>query len=80
MVFQRLTTNIERVFVTLSGRTEKQLSAKISRHLKLLRVHGIIRKLPRQNRYQVTIKGMKLAKALNALLAASTENLLKMAA
>ncbi len=30
-----------------SGRTEKQLSAKISRHLKLLRVHGIIRKLPR---------------------------------
>jgi len=63
-----------------SGRTNKRLSAKLSRHLKLLRVHGIIRKLPRQNRYQVTIKGMKLAKALTALLAASTENLLKMAA
>ena len=63
-----------------SGRRDKQLSAKVSRHLKLLRVHGIIRKLPRQNRYQVTIKGMQLAKALNALLAASTENLLKMAA
>ena len=63
-----------------SGRTDKQLSAKVSRHLKLLRVHGIIRKLPRQNRYQVTIKGMQLPKALNALLAASTENLLKMAA
>jgi len=63
-----------------SGRTEKQLSAKVSRHLKLLRVHGIIRKLPRQNRYQVTIKGMKLVNALNALLAASTENLLEMAA
>jgi len=63
-----------------SGRTDKQLSAKISRHLKLFRVHGIIRKLPKQNKYQVTIKGMKLAKALNALLAASTENLLKMAA
>jgi len=63
-----------------SGRTDKQLSAKVSRHFKLLRVHGIIRKLPRQNRYQVTIKGMQLAKALNALLTASTENLLKMAA
>jgi hypothetical protein len=63
-----------------SGRTDKQLSAKISRHMKLLRVHGIIRKLPRQNRYQVTIKGMKLANALSALLAASTENLLKIAA
>jgi len=63
-----------------SGRTDKQLSAKVSRHLKLLRVHGIIRKLPRQNRYQVTIKGMKLANTLSALLAASTENLMKIAA
>ena len=63
-----------------SHRTDKQLSAKISRHLKLLRIHGIIRKLPRQNRYQVTVKGMRLANALSALLAASTENLMKMAA
>ena len=63
-----------------SGRTDKQLSAKVSRHFKLLRVHGIIRKLPRQNRYQVTIKGKQLAKALTALLTASTENLLKIAA
>jgi len=63
-----------------SGRTDKQFSAKVSRHLKLLRVHGIIRKLPRQNRYQMTNKGMKLANALSALLAASTDNLVKMAA
>ncbi len=62
------------------GRTDKQLSVKVSRHLKLLRVHGIIRKRPKQNKYQVTIKGMQLAKTLKALLAASTENLLKMAA
>lgn len=62
-----------------SGRTRKQLSAKISRHLRLLRSHGIIRKLPRQNRYQVTLKGMRLANALSALLAASVENLLKIA-
>ena len=63
-----------------SGRTDKQLSAKISRHLRLLRSHGIIRKLPRQNRYQVTVKGMRLTNTLNALLAASIENLLKIAA
>ena len=63
-----------------SGRTDKQLSAKISRHLRLLRVHGIIRKLPRQNRYQLTLKGVKLTNILNAFLDASTENLLKMAA
>jgi hypothetical protein len=61
-------------------RTEKQLSAKISRHLRMLRAHGIVRKLPRQNRYQLTIKGVRLTNVLNTFLAASTENLLKMAA
>jgi len=63
-----------------SGRTAKQLSAKISRHLRLLRTHGIIRKLPKQNRYQLTVKGIKLTNILNAFLAASTEKLMKMAA
>jgi len=63
-----------------SGRTDKQLSARISRQLRLLRDHGIIRKLPRQNKYLMTIKGGKLANVLNSFLAASTEKLLKMAA
>ena len=62
------------------GLIERQLSAKISRHLRLLRVHGLIRKLPKQNRYQLTIKGVKLTNVLNAFLAASTEQLIKMAA
>ncbi len=62
------------------GRSTKQLSAKISRHLLLLRRHGLIRKLPKQNRYQVTVRGMRLTNALHALLSASTENLLKIAA
>ena len=61
-------------------RTEKQLSAKISRHLRLLRAHGLIRKIPKQNRYQLTLKGTKLTNVVKAFLAASTENLLKMAA
>jgi len=63
-----------------AGRKDKKLSAKISRQLRLLRAHGIIRKLPRQNRYQLTVKGVRLTNMLNAILAASTENLLKMAA
>ncbi len=62
------------------GRTEKQLSGKISRHLPLLRVHGLIRKIPRQNRYQVTIKGVRLLNILNAFWAASIEDLMKIAA
>lgn len=61
-------------------RTDKQLSARISRHLRLLRIHGIIRKLPNQHKYQMTLKGVKLCNTLNAVLAASTEDLLKIAA
>jgi hypothetical protein len=60
--------------------SERQLSAKISRHLRLIRVHGLIRKLPKQNRYHLTLKGVKLTYILNAFLAASTEQLIKMAA
>lgn len=63
-----------------AGRSAKQFSAKLSRYFRLLRAHGIIRKLPRQNRYQLTPKGVKLANLLNAFLLASTEQLMKMAA
>jgi hypothetical protein len=62
------------------GLTEKQLSAKMSRQLRLLRDHGLIRKLPRQKRYLVTHKGHELTTALNALLAASTKQLMDIAA
>ena len=62
------------------GRTSKQLSARVSRHLLLLRRHGIIRKLPGQNKYQVTITGRRLVNALQGILAAFTENLIKNAA
>ncbi len=63
-----------------NGMSEKQLSAKISRQIRLLRDHGLIRKLPRQKRYLVTTKGRELATALNALLAASTKQLMDIAA
>ena len=62
------------------GRNDKQLSAKISRHLKLLRTHGLIRKVPKQNRYLITTKGTRLVNLINAFLAVSTEDLLKIAA
>lgn len=66
---------------SLSGkRTEKRMSAQTSRHIKLFRIHGILKKLPKQNRYQLTLKGVKLANILTAFLAASTEQLLEMAA
>jgi hypothetical protein len=64
----------------IGKRNQKQSSAKISRHLRLLREHGLIRKLPRQNRYQLTLKGVRLTTLLNVILDASTEDLMKMAA
>jgi len=60
--------------------TEKQLSAKISRQLRLLRDHGLIRKLGRQKKYAPTKKGHELAAALSAMLAASTKQLMDIAA
>ncbi len=63
-----------------AGRTDKQLSARIGRHLRLLRDHGLIRKIPNRHRYHLTDKGRQLTTALNAMLSASTEQLLDMAA
>ena len=61
-------------------KTEKALSARISRQLRLLRDHGIIRKLPNQRKYQLTEKGRQLTTLISVLLGASTEQLLEMAA
>jgi len=63
-----------------AGRSDKQLSARITRHLRLLRDHGLIRKVPNRRRYQLTRKGNQLTSALNAMLAASTDQLIQIAA
>ena len=60
--------------------TTKQLSARISRHLRLLHDHRIIRKMPRQHRYQLTEEGRKMTTALIAALNASTKQLMTIAA
>ncbi|MEK7754190.1 MAG: hypothetical protein AAB403_06075 [Planctomycetota bacterium] len=61
-------------------RTERQLSARITRHLRLLRDHRLIRKVPNQRRYQLTPKGQRLVTALSAMLGASTQQLMEMVA
>jgi len=60
------------------GMEGKRLSGKISRQLALLRYHGLIRKLPKQNKYALTDKGRKLTSALNIALAASLDSLLQL--
>jgi len=62
------------------GMTGKQLSGRISRHLRLLREHGLIKKLPKQRKYVLTDKGRNLTAAVEAASATSVNELLKMAA
>ena len=62
------------------GMTGKQLSSRISRNLRLLRDHGLIKKLPNQRRYALTEKGRKLTTAIDAAESTSINDLLKNAA
>jgi hypothetical protein len=43
---------------------QKKYSSRTTRRIKLLRVHGLIRKVPRANRYVLTEKGQKFSCAL----------------
>src|SRR5271165_2759904 len=50
------------------------------RHFALLRAHGLLRKLPRTHRYQLTAKGRRIITALLAACYADVEQLTKIAA
>jgi hypothetical protein len=62
-----------------NGLVGKKLAARISRHLRLLREHGVIKKVPKKHQYLLTDKGRKLTTALTQVLAASIEDLVKLA-
>jgi hypothetical protein len=61
-------------------RTDRQLTASATRHLRLLRAHGIIKKISKTHRYQLTDHGRTLVTAMTSALAASTAQLTKIAA
>jgi hypothetical protein len=58
----------------------KQRSAQISRQLRLLRGHGLLKKIPKTHRYQVTERGRLILTALVAARHASTQKLVAQAA
>jgi hypothetical protein len=64
----------------LSHLEARRLSAKIGRQLRLLRAHGIIRKISKSHRYRLTAKGHLLTAALFAARDASIKQLLANAA
>jgi uncharacterized MnhB-related membrane protein len=58
----------------------RRLSGRVSRLLRLLRAHGIVRKIPKTHRYQLTERGRLLTTALRATRDASIKKLLREAA
>jgi len=57
----------------------KRQAAKVTRLLRLLRAHGIINKVPKTHRYQVSAEGRRKITALLAARNANCEELLKAA-
>jgi len=58
----------------------KKYSGRTTRRIKLLRAHGLIRKVPRSNRYVLTEKGQKFSYALMTASAIDIKALTEMAA
>lgn len=58
----------------------RRLGAKMGRRLRMLRAHGLIRKIPRTNRYRLSPRGELLTAALFAVRAASVKKLVPLAA
>ena len=64
---------------TVSPEEARRQAAKVTRLLRLLRAHGVITKVPKTHRYQVSAEGRRKVSALLAARQANTEQLLKAA-
>ena len=62
------------------GKTDKQRSGMATRLLRLLRAHGLIKKITKTHRYQLTDKGITTINAIKSALSASTKKLNDLAA
>jgi len=65
---------------SLPPKDRKRLSASVSRRLRLLRAHGIIKKIPKTHRYQLADRGRFLTAALRATRDANLKQLQTIAA
>jgi hypothetical protein len=61
-------------------RERERRSGQVTRKLRMLRAHGLVQKLPRTHRYQVTDKGRQLIAAIQAAREADVDRLTKAAA
>jgi hypothetical protein len=58
----------------------RRVAARIGRQIRLLRAHGLVQKIPKTHRYQMTAKGHALTAALTAARSATLKQLLRAAA
>jgi len=61
-------------------RQRRRYAGRTTRSIKLLRVHGLIRKVAKENRYTLTAKGQKFASALMSASAVDIKGLTNLAA
>ena len=61
-------------------RERSRIASRVSYRLRLLRAHGLIRKIKGQRRYHVTPKGRKIASALLVAQTATLQQLNALAA
>ena len=59
---------------------QKRYSSRTTRSIKLLRVHGLVKKVSKENRYMLTVKVQKFACALMSASAVDIKELTKVAA
>jgi hypothetical protein len=68
------------LFAEASDLTDQQKMTKVTRLIQFLREHGLVQKVPKTHRYQVTPKGRETLTALLSSRAASTRKLTELAA
>lgn len=70
----------ESLLKSATGDDVKKNSAKVSRMLRMLRHHGVIKKIPKTHRYMLTQKGIELISAVKTINNTLVRDLLKLAA
>lgn len=65
---------------TACRKTQRRRAAAVTRKLALLRAHGLLKKVPRTHRYQITDQGRRILTALLAARHADIDQLTKLAA
>ena len=58
----------------------RKASGRVTRRIRLLRGHGLVKKAPKTNRYLLTAKGKKVVNAILAASAADTQQLMELTA